>query len=483
MRFAFIRHESLPRLAWCAHLRRNDEVVEIHHGPWVETFASGFVEGAWNGPFNTAGMVEADHLIGTAGRAERDRIVLCSPTNLADRIYTVHVGDAVYASNSMAFLLQMSGDAADPLYLRYVKDRLQQQYVGVTRSAKTLPTARGRRIAVHDYCNLSIDPGLSLRRTEKPETSAPCDYEDYVGRLAQTIAAVASNAADPLRTHRYRPVATLSQGYDCNALAALLSRHGGREAITFGPFDDGTSLGEKLGYTVTRYDRLGFLGRGGVEAEFLAVPWGTDVVMAACEEQLAGALLLTGRPGDLLLKTGSPAAPNLSGARINALAGASLTEFRLRVGFLQFPPLYYGALHPDAIYRISVSPAMARWSIGGDYDRPIARRIVEEAGVSRELFGQQKAAGAYFLVRQPDEMSAESRADFRAFLRTMPWVSRRRWGPRPFRHVALALGARVLRRYPKVRAAMGIRPLAPTLEMERLFHWAAARVSKRYRLP
>ena len=35
---------------------------------------------------------------------------------------------------------------------------------------------------------------------------------------------------------------------------------------------------------------------------------------------------------------------------------------------------------------------MQPWSIGGTYDRPIARRIGEEAGVPREAFGQTKLA-------------------------------------------------------------------------------------------
>ncbi|MCZ7628807.1 MAG: acyl-CoA dehydrogenase family protein [Microthrixaceae bacterium] len=36
---------------------------------------------------------------------------------------------------------------------------------------------------------------------------------------------------------------------------------------------------------------------------------------------------------------------------------------------------------------------MAPWSIGGRYDRPIPRRIVEEAGVERRLFGHHKFSG------------------------------------------------------------------------------------------
>jgi hypothetical protein len=33
---------------------------------------------------------------------------------------------------------------------------------------------------------------------------------------------------------------------------------------------------------------------------------------------------------------------------------------------------------------------MAPWRLGNDYDRPLARRMVEEAGVGRERFGMRK---------------------------------------------------------------------------------------------
>ena len=36
---------------------------------------------------------------------------------------------------------------------------------------------------------------------------------------------------------------------------------------------------------------------------------------------------------------------------------------------------------------------MKPWSVAKSYDRPIARRIAEEAGVPRHLFGQVKKGG------------------------------------------------------------------------------------------
>ena len=44
---------------------------------------------------------------------------------------------------------------------------------------------------------------------------------------------------------------------------------------------------------------------------------------------------------------------------------------------------------------ISNSDEMKRYSVGGDYDRPIPRRIVEEMGVHRDEFGQSKKGAGY----------------------------------------------------------------------------------------
>jgi hypothetical protein len=44
---------------------------------------------------------------------------------------------------------------------------------------------------------------------------------------------------------------------------------------------------------------------------------------------------------------------------------------------------------------------MKPWSLGNDYDRPIARRIAESSGVPREAFGIQKKGVARHFYRLP----------------------------------------------------------------------------------
>jgi len=60
---------------------------------------------------------------------------------------------------------------------------------------------------------------------------------------------------------------------------------------------------------------------------------------------------------------------------------------------------------------------MRPWDIGGDYNRPIARRIVEEAGIPREVFAVRKKAAGVFLHSVENFLTPLSRKDFQDWLR------------------------------------------------------------------
>ena len=78
--------------------------------------------------------------------------------------------------------------------------------------------------------------------------------------------------------------------------------------------------------------------------------------------------------------------------RRNDVSGLGIAEVRLWAGFVHVPvPTIYARNITD-IVAISNSPEMQPWSVLGDYDRPIPRRIAETAGVPRGLFGIAKKA-------------------------------------------------------------------------------------------
>ena len=100
-----------------------------------------------------------------------------------------------------------------------------------------------------------------------------------------------------------------------------------------------------------------------------------------------------------------------------------MTEYRLRVGFINYPPLFLLGPCIEQIGRISNSTEMAPWSVGGSYDRPIARRFLEESGVPGDLFGVRKQGSGWGLIKSVDDLCPSSRADFLDFLAEHPEVA------------------------------------------------------------
>lgn len=499
MRFALEQIDALPRLAWCARVRHGADEVVIRHGPWVEARDDCLVEGAWDGPFEEGRPDEAVALAGTGARVTPSGVVFAASSNLHDRLHVTRVGDELLVSNSLTFLLVEAADEPDPEYPYYAGDFAAAAFAGIRRRRRTIPTRRGAA-ALHECGNLVVAPDLSVRRVEKRAPEAPVDYATYVQLLEETIGRVLENAADPRRLRSYAPLATLSRGYDGPAVAALAKRRGCREAFTFSETnpgepaseDDGEPIGVLLGMDVAEYARRGYADRPDcLEAEFCVSPPGVDVVLASLEERLVGKVLLTGRFGDDAWTNDAAAIlPDLRQHTPAGLAGSSMTEFRLRVGFLNFPPLFTGAQHIAKIQRIATSAAMQPWSVGGSYDRPIARRILEEAGVPRELFGWKKMAGGVLPLTRVEDLTQASREDFLAFCREQlpnAWIRRKALLLRAL----YRLNLRANRRLERLTRALGrpvrLSPLvSPRYSMRVsaswLFCWGFHRIKDRYRV-
>jgi hypothetical protein len=140
------------------------------------------------------------------------------------------------------------------------------------------------------------------------------------------------------------------------------------------------------------FDRLAYLQEPGFpEAEFMG--WGAQE--ASWAPYLEGRILFTGFHGDKVwdrncekvtkyIVRGDP-------------SGHNLNAFRLRVGWIHLPVPFLGCTSHPSIHKISTSPEMLPWTLGNRYDRPIPRRLVEEAGVERKQFGIKKRAAGLFI--------------------------------------------------------------------------------------
>jgi hypothetical protein len=248
-----------------------------------------------------------------------------------------------------------------------------------------------------------------------------------------------------------------------------------------------------LGYTVKEFGRLDYRKRGdcpeilnsGGPSEFLSFG-----------EYLRGTLFFTGFNGDMIWnKNAHPVSRDL--IRTDA-SGTSLTEYRLDAGFIHLPVPFIAADSHPSIHEISNSQEMANWAVGGNYDRPIARRIVEEAGIARHMFGQVKRAAGVVVTSEglQQTMSETSLNDFTWFLRGK-WTRRAALKACWYRLIkqAVAYNELLRRVSAKVSSAIGISAyVVPFLIPHRLrmstfgyvgkesllFHWGVNKLVERY---
>ncbi len=510
MTFAFEPDADLPPLSWCARLE-SGRPVRVRHGAGVETRTAGFVEGVWDGDFDAFDFDVAETLCGSGARAREDAVVFAAPSHPLERLFVLQRRDDLLVSNSLVFLLAEAGDGLDLAHAGYFFDFLECVRQGVAGPATQLRTRNGRNVQLVPCANVRV--GHDLAPVVQPKTLGPPPqaYADLFRLVLETTKALAANAATGGRTQTFRMVAACSRGYDSTAAASMASLAGCREGVTYvrsmartghpitglreAPGDDsGADSLRALGMSVQEFERRDAAGlKGFARAEFFingAVAI-TDATTALMADTLADSIFVSGRHGERYW------GPTRRCARLNLreiddclLSGHALGEFRLRTGFVHLPLPYIGARHGPAIYRITHSREMDPWRLGtGYYDRPIARRMAEEAGVPRENFGHRKLGTSVGAWR---ELNAESQADFDAFVASeVPEAVRRRLDPRS-RSERIA----AQRRLGYFRTHYAHLPLGDWLiraaGLERLhqlhnsvhqyqFHWGFERTRERYR--
>jgi len=103
------------------------------------------------------------------------------------------------------------------------------------------------------------------------------------------------------------------------------------------------------------------------------------------------ALVFTGHHGDRVWDATGTADRYVSEEILrDDLSGLGLCEIRLKSGFIHVPVPFLLCKSIGDLVKISRSTEMDPWRLHNDYDRPIARRIAEAAGVDRQTFGMTK---------------------------------------------------------------------------------------------
>jgi len=421
MRLSYEEQAHWPPLAWLATVRSGTPLVHVRHGREVETRPEWFCEAVWAGDFSSGDFDATDIVFGSGARIRDGKLLFVSSGSTLDRLHWLRKGGQTFVSNSLPCLVAAAGAELDPAGARYLEFFLSV-IDGLGRYHDALPTSAGE-LRLCYFHNLAWT-GDDLVRVQKPcgeRTFA--DFDALERFLHRSLAGIAANMAARARKRRYRFMGTLSEGYDSTAATALASRHGLAEAICFeqpGPNrEDGAGIARHLGVEPLVFGLDEWRDLSHPEVPFIAGDgFGEEVHFAAAHDRLGGRVLVTGHYGDKIWGKHNPN-PNPDIVR-GDLAGLAQTEFRLHAGFIHLPAPFLGVRAAADIHRISNGAELAPWDVGGAYTRPLARRIVEAAGVPREAFGRKKRFACRWLLVSRRFLTERSRADY------CEWLAERR---------------------------------------------------------
>ena len=414
MDICYAPNDRLPPLAWVATLPRDCDLLAVRHGILVETSERGFFEGAWAGDFG-AWRPDLDEVaFGSGAIVAADEVRFISSLATTDYLfYAMSDEEELRIANSLPLLLAVIGDRLDPSFRGYANVN-NTIVLGVERHERLIPTRAGSVRRLMTY-NLHVGRDGRPREVAKPMPPHFANYAAYAAYLRGSYERLAANARDPRRRRPMRIYSTQSRGYDStavNALAAPMGLDGvftvtqGKGAGSFADAkderqvsDDGTEIAALLGVgPVIPLERRAFERGFADEVLYHAgIHECQDANLKQVTEHIVGpALLLTGTLGELWYTHACWSfAPDLytdPSLPRGDLATHGLGEVRLHAGFVQVAVPYIGNRRRADVVAVTEAPEMAPWRLENRYDRPIPRRLAEEAGVPRELFGQTKNA-------------------------------------------------------------------------------------------
>lgn len=469
MRYRFTGNPSLPKLSWVADVSQAEEIVSIQHGPFVEVRDRFFIEGVWNGEFEVGDFAATDCIFGSGAILGDRSVRFVSSASTTDYLYYQRSDKRVVVSNSLPLLLSYIDDSLDPHFTGYPPIHYSITE-GIEDYIREIPTLKGCVTRLM-YRNLEVSHAR-VAEVEKEMPPPFHNFEDYYSYLVQNYRLIVKNARDTKRKVPLQIFSTQSKGYDTTAVNAIAVKCGIDKVFTVSKGkstrhladndaahqvdDDGSEICDALGLQCISIDRRSFAKEFSEEYLYYAgLHANQDANLKEINSYVSTpTLLLTGTLGELWYTVRcmqNHSQPTDSELRRWDLGGHGLAELRLVVGFVHLPLPYIGARRREDIVRITESPEMEPWRLGTSYDRPIPRRIAEQAGVPRDLFGQVKT-GSVVLFPQPSVPYGEQlRKEFFDFLVRAGLLGKQMPKLWPFvRLVNTVLSLRSEKRYPAV---------------------------------
>jgi hypothetical protein len=433
-----IKYEAnplIPPLSWQATLDFANRELAVIHGQYVETHNTFFVEGVWDGPFCQGGLDRVENVFGSGCTVRGETVVFVPSSATTDSLFYTATPSELMVSNSLPLLLARIGDSLDPKVPVY-EDLNNSIMRGIDGYAEVIPTRRSsvRRLMYH---NMEVG-GVGPTRVEKPLPPHFSCYADYVSYLRSVYGRLIENARDQGRAKALKIYSTQSRGYDSTAVNVIAAPHGidrvftvtkskgiGRYALedeNHQGNDDGTEICQILNVPSQPIDRRAFTKVFEDETLLNAgVHQSQDANLIEIRNYIEPpCILLTGTLGEMWYT--SKCIPSNRKPLINDqlmrwdLSCHGMSELRLGYGFIQAPLPFIGARRRAEIHRITESAEMIPWRLDNNYDRPIPRRLGEEAGIPRSFFGQEKMASVVEVPQPQVPIGKELRRDFWEFL-------------------------------------------------------------------
>ena len=431
--FEYIKEPNIADLSWCSILEKNSNPIKVIHGEGIEIFKDFFVEGVWDDCFELGNFEKSTFFMGSGAKIiseEKNEVMFSTTSHTLERLYSIKHMNRTYISNSLPLILTISKIKIDIKYRNYESD-FNTILKGIDEYKKYIPLEKNLKLNLHYYCNILVNDSHKIEIIDKPTIEPLIDYNDYKTKLFESTKRLVANANSSFRNRTYGLVTTISKGYDAPASAVLAKELGCDTALTFNEpshyeLDSGEDIAKKLGYSnIIKKNANHYLKNNSLlETEFLSSgELGSGIIFTSFEEEFKHNLVFMGLRGDNIWAKKQTNINNKFRFDDEVLTDSSMVENRLRVGYSIIPVPLFGASQWKSINDISTSKEMEQYSVGGDYDRPIPRRMLEEKCIDRDMFGMAKTGAGFNyrydnLNRVKKRMSPHSFESFQKFYKS-----------------------------------------------------------------
>lgn len=410
---------DLPKLAWVASLNlKTFAELTVFHGSSIECRENWMVEGVWDGNFSSGNFHTSENFFGSGIRVDGECVYFVPSCALVDHLFYCIDSETLLVSNSLIILLGYTGATLDDKHDYY------SESVSITRGIKeykkefTVIHPKIERFYQIFYENIRVSKeGISFEM--KNGLHEIYSYEQYYDLLWGALTRIGDNYKASSRAIPISAFSTISSGYDSTAITCLAKKIGVETCFTVKKSaswirwsskystDDGTMAAHQLNLKLIHADT----SRSSItddELYFISTNYGKSQnnavlneiifssVVAYIEKNCQAAILFTGYHGDKVWSVDTPEWL-LGEELVRTQVDLGFSEIRLKSGFINVAVPFILARNIRSIVAVSRSEKMKPWSLGNNYDRPIARRIAESSGVSRRAFGiHKKGVGRHF---------------------------------------------------------------------------------------